>query len=92
MVEGGGRSRELLVPDLLAMGGATVVADYPKHVFAIFFVRRERVELFGHLGGGRIRNPRHDGGECAANRAAGIAVVGDARGHEQAADIGVAEA
>ena len=55
-------------------------------------VVREGAELAGHFGRGRIGDAGHDGGERGADGAAFVGIVGDAGGHQQAADIGVAEA
>ena len=55
-------------------------------------IRRERAVLLGHFGGGGISHAGHQRGDGAAQRAAFAAVVGQATGHEQSAQVGVAEA
>ena len=45
-----------------------------------------------HLGRGGVGDAGHDRGDGGADRAAFVAVIGDARRHQQPADIGVAEA
>ena len=83
---------DLLVAGLLAIGGAAMVAHHAQHVLAVLLEAREGPELLRHLGRGRIRDAGHDRRERAADRAAGVGVVRDAGRHQQAADIGVAEA
>ena len=84
--------RQLLVAVPVAMGGAAMVAHDAQHVGGVAVVVGEGAELAGHLGRGRIGDAGHDRGERAADGAALGGVVGDAGGHQQAADIGVAEA
>ena len=84
--------RQLLVAVLVAIGGAAMVAHDAQHVGCVAVIVREGAELAGHLGRGRIGDAGHDGGERGADGAAFGGVVGNARGHQQAADIGVAEA
>ena len=80
-----------LVAEILAMRGAAMVADDAQHRLGVLAVARERPELGRHLGGGGVGHAGHDGREGAAQGAAGGRVVGQAHGHEEAADIGVAE-
>ena len=87
-----GGDRQLLVAAGLAVGGAAVVADDPQHVLAVALVVGEGAELAGHLGARRVGDAGHDRGQRAADGAAFLRIVGDAGGHQQAADIGVAEA
>ena len=47
---------------------------------------------FGDAGGLQIRLAAHDGGEGSGEVAAGVGVVGQAEGHQQRAEVGVAEA
>ena len=89
---GTGGCRHLLVAGALAVGGAAVIADHAQHVLAVLLVAGEGAELFRHFGRGGVGDAGHDGGERAADGAAGIRVVGNAGRHQQAADIGVAEA
>ena len=92
MVERHRRLRHLLVAGLLAIGRAAVVAHHAQHVVAVLLVAGERPELARHLGRRRVADAGHDGGERAADRAARLAVIGEAGRHQQAADVGVAEA
>ena len=92
VVEGDRRHRQFLVALRLAMGGAAVVANDAQHVLGVGLVFGEGSKLLGHLGRGRVADAGHDRGERADNGATLVAVIGDARGHQQAADIGVAEA
>ena len=92
MVERDRRRRHLLVAEQLAARGAAVIADHAQHVLAVLLVAREGAEEPRHLGRGRVGDAGHDRGERAADRAAFLRIVGDAGRHQQAADIGVAEA
>ena len=92
MVERHRRRCDLLVAAALAVGGAAVVAHHAQHVLAVLLVAGEGSELLGHFGRGRVGHAGHDGGQRAADGAAGIEIIRDAGGHQQAADIGVAEA
>ncbi len=69
-----------------------MVADDAQHVLGIRRIAGEGAELLRHLGGGGIGDAGHDRGQRAAIGAAGGRVIGDARGHQQAANVGVAEA
>ena len=69
-----------------------MVAHHAQHGLAVFLVAGERPELLRHFGRGRIGHAGHDRGQRAADGAAGIRVIGNAGRHQQAADIGVAEA
>ncbi|MNV19016.1 hypothetical protein D3C71_1098590 [compost metagenome] len=73
------------------MGGAAVVANDAQHVVAVRRKAREGAKLAGHFSRGCVGDTGHDRGQCTGNGAALIAVIGDARGHQQAADIGVTE-
>ena len=85
------RRRHLLIAGALAMGGAAVVADHAQHVLAVLLVAGEGAKQPRHLGRGGVADAGHDGGERARDLAAGIRIVGQARRHQQAAEIGVAE-
>ena len=74
------------------MGRAAMIADDAQHVLAVLLIAREGAEFARHLGRGGIGNAGHDRGERAADRAAFVAVIGNARRHQEPADIGVAEA
>ncbi len=69
-----------------------MVADDAQHVLAVRLIAGEGAELARHFGGRRIGHAGHDRGERAADRARFVGVVGDAGRHQQAADIGVAQA
>ena len=92
MIERGRRDGQRLVARGLAVGGALVIADHAQHRLRIRPVAGEGAALGGDLGRGRIGAAGEDGGERAADRPAVVAVVRNARRHEQAADVGVAEA
>ena len=92
MVERHGRRPQALVAVLLAMGGAAVVADDAQHRRGVLLVAREGAELARHLGRGRVGDAGHDRGDRAADGAALGAVIGNAGRHQQAADVGIAEA
>ena len=69
-----------------------MVAHHPQHVLAVFVIAGERAQLGGHFGRGGVGDAGHDGGERGADGAAGLAIVGDARRHQEPAEIGVAQA
>ncbi|MDF9789938.1 hypothetical protein M2440_000639 [Methylorubrum extorquens] len=74
------------------MRRTAMVADHPQHVLGVVRVGLEGAEFGRHFGGGGVGHARHDRGERAGQRPALIGVVGQAHGHQQTADIGVAEA
>ena len=74
------------------MRGVAVIADDAQHVIAVLGVAGEGPEPLGHFGGGRVGHAGHDRGQRAGNGAAGGRVIGNAGGHQQAADIRIAEA
>ena len=78
VVERHRRRRNLLVAGALAVGGAAVVAHHAQHVLAVLLVAGEGPELLGHFGRGRVGHAGHDGGQRAADGAAGIGVIRDA--------------
>ena len=84
--------RERLIARGVAVRGAAVVADHAQHVLGVLLVAGEGAELGRHLGRGLVGDAGHDGGQRAAQRTAFLAVVGQAHGHQEAADIGEAEA
>ena len=92
IVEWNGCGADVLVAHGGAIGGAAMVAHHPQHVVAILREAGEGAKLLGHLGRGGIGHARHDGRDGAADGAALMAVIGNAGGHEQAADIGEAQA
>ena len=65
---------------------------HAKHRIAVLREARERPLRAGHLRAGRVRTTAHDrcqrGGDCAPL----VAVVRDAEQHQEAAEVGVAEA
>ena len=75
-----------------ALGGATVVADHAEHVLLVLLVAVERTVLGGEHRARGVAAAGQDGAERAADGAAGIAVVRDARLHQHGAEVGVAEA
>ena len=91
VVERHRRGCHLLVPGALAMRGAAVVAHDPQHVLAVLLVAGEGAEQRRHFGGGRVADAGHDRGERACDLAAGIRVIGKARRHQEATEIGVAQ-
>ncbi|CEG08204.1 hypothetical protein BN961_01618 [Afipia felis] len=83
---------ERLVTGRFAVCCAAMVADHAQHVARVLLVAGEGAKLGGHFGGGRIGRAGHDRGEGAAQRAAFLGVIGQAHGHQEAADVGIAEA
>ncbi len=80
-----------LVPLGFAIGGAAVVAHDPKHGLSIFGMTWECPKLFGHKGRCLVGNAGHDGRDGTADRTAFFAVIRNAGGHQQTADVGKAE-
>ena len=74
------------------MRGAAMVAHDAQHHVLVLLVARERAKLGRHFGRGGVGDARHDRRQRTADGAAGLGVIGNARRHQQAADIGVAEA
>ncbi len=64
--------------------GAAVIADHAQHVLAIGGVTGKGAELAGHLGRGGVADTGHHRGDGGAQRAAGVAVIGQAHRHQQA--------
>ncbi len=69
-----------------------MVAHNAQHVLTVFGKAGEGAKFLGHFSRGGIGNTGHDGRDGSANGAAFMAVIGNARGHEQTADIGKAQA
>ena len=92
VVERHRRRRQLLVAVLLAVGGAAVIADDAQHVGGVGVIAGERPELARHFGRGGVGDAGHDRRDGAADGAARGRVIADAAGHQQAADVGEAEA
>ena len=84
--------RKTFIARGLAVSGAAMVADDAQHVLAVRLEHREGPEFGGHFGRGRIGDTGHDRGQRAGDGAGFVAVIGNARRHQQATDIGVAEA
>jgi hypothetical protein len=92
MVERHRRDLQAFIAGGLAMRGDAVVADDAQHVLGVLLVAREGAELARHLRRGRIGDAGHHRGQAAGERPALVRIVAEAHGHQQAADIGVAEA
>src|SRR5690606_31591693 len=90
MVERYRRRGQLLVAVGFAARRTGVIADHLEHGLAVRLIAWEGPKLARHLRARRIGDAGHDGGEGAAERAALVGVVWNARRHQQAADIGVA--
>ena len=69
-----------------------MVADHPQHGSRFLRIAGEGAELGRHFGRGGVGDAGHDRGQRAADGAAGLGVIGNARRHQEAADIGVAQA
>ena len=69
-----------------------MVAHHAQHVVPVFGVAWKRSKLLGHFGRRCIGHTGHDGRECTTNGAAFMAVIGNAIGHQQSADVGKAQA
>ena len=74
------------------MGGAAVVADDPQHGVAVGGVAGEGAHEARHLGRGGVGRAGHDGADGGGDRPSALAVVAQARRHQQRAEIGVAQA
>ena len=75
-----------------AISGPAMVAHHPQHVVLVLAIAGEGAELLCHFSRGGIGNARHDRRERSADGAALVAVIGNAVGHQQTADIGKAQA
>ena len=83
---------EALVALRLAFGGAGVVADNAQHMRRVLLVAGESADFSGDFRRGLVAHAGHQRGQRTAERTALFRVVGEAHGHQQAADVGVAEA
>ena len=92
VVERRRRHRQRVIAGGLAVGGERVVADDAQHRGGVALVLGERAELGRHFGRGGVGAAGHDRRKRAADRPPLVAVIGNAAGHQQPADIGVAEA
>ncbi len=84
--------RQAFITVSQALRCTAVVTDDAQHVVAVRCKARERTKLTRHFSRGRIGNTGHDRGQSPGNRTALVAVIRNARRHQQAADVGVAEA
>ena len=84
--------RQRLVAAGFAVGRAPMVAHHPQHRLAVVAVAREGAELGRHLRRGGVADPAHDRRDRRADRPSPVAVIGHAGGHQERADVGVAEA
>ena len=75
-----------------AAHGVAVHADHVEHRLAVDCVARERAHAFGDARRLRVRFAAHQRGDGAGHVAAFVGVVGQRHGHEQRAEIGVAQA
>ena len=74
------------------LDGAAVHLHHVEHRVAVGGETLERADRRGELGARAVGGTVEDRGERPAQPAARVAVVGDAVGHQQAAEVGVAEA
>ncbi len=72
-----------------AICGAPVVAHHPQHRLAVLGKAREWPHRRRHLGRRGVGDAGEDGGEGAGDGAARLGVIGDARPHQEAAQVGV---
>ena len=84
--------RKPFVVLVFAPGGAAVVANDAQHRLAVVCESGERAQLFRHFRRGGVGRAGHERGDRGGERAALVAVIGQARGHQEAADVGVAQA
>ena len=78
----------LAVGDLV--GGVTVLADHPEHRCLVRLVLLERAHALGYLGRGQIAVPGHQSGDRSGPRTTLVGVVGEALGHQEGTEVGVA--
>ena len=90
--EGDGADGEILIPRRLAIGGTAMVAHHTEHGVRVVGMAGEGAQFGRHVGRGLVGRAGHQRADRAAEGPAGVAVVGQARGHQIAADIGEAEA
>ena len=65
---------------------------HAQHRLAVRLVAGERTDRRGHFGAGQVGRAVQQRRDRTAEAAAGVRVVGQAVGHEQAAEVGVAQA
>ncbi len=76
----------------LAMGCEAVVANDAQHMPGVWLIAREGSEFLCHFSGGGIGHTGHDRRQRATNCTAFVGVIRNTGSHQQAANIGVAEA
>ncbi len=86
------RDRQFLIARGFTTRRAAMVAHDAQHRLAIVGEIGEGAEFARHLGRSRISDASHDRRNRAADGAAFVGIIGDAGRHQQAADVGVAEA
>ena len=69
-----------------------MLADDPEHGLGVLGVAAERAHLLRHLRGHAVSLAAHEGGDRRGVVAALVRVVGQTGGHQQRAEVGVAEA
>ena len=78
-VEANGCHRQVFIAMRLAIGGATMVADDAQHMVPVRAMAGEGTMFLRHFGGGRVADACHDRRQGAADRAAFIRVIAEAR-------------
>ena len=86
------RDGQVFVAVLIAVGGTAMIADHPQHGFLVFIIPRKGAHLAGHFRRRGVGDAGHDGGNGGADGAALFRIIGDAGGHQIAADIGETQA
>ena len=81
--------RQTFIAVAFAMRGTAMVADHAQHVVCVRLVARKCPKLRRHLRRRRIGLTAHQRRDGSADRAALVAVIGDARRHQEAADVGI---
>ena len=74
-----------------AMGGGTMLLEHAQHVLGVLGVAGEGAHAGGGAGRGGIGMTGHERGDGRGQRTTLIGVVGKTEGHEQGADVGVAQ-
>ncbi len=69
-----------------------MVTDHPQHVLLVAGIAVERTPHRGHFGAHGIAGTCHDGGDGPGDGAGFIAIIRNAGHHQQAAQVGVAQA
>ena len=92
VVEGNRVYVHLLVAVSLGIGGSTVIAHHPQHMFPVALVTRKWAKLRSHLSRGCIGHAGHDRRQRTAKGTPLRAVIRVTHVHQQAADVGKAKA